>query len=104
MDYLKRAEVEREEEWGEKWIKEIPHLHFKQDWKVKIIPPFGGAIARFWIDKGDNHVSVYLDCYDKLGYFGAPYWEVYPYEEDVYRVAMNDTDELLKIIAEVIDA
>ena len=104
MDYLKRAEVERDEEWREKWIQKIPHLHFKQDWKVKIIPPFGGAIARFLIDKGDNHVSVYLDCYDKLGYFGEPYWEVYPYEEDVYRVAMNDTDELVKIIAEVIDA
>jgi hypothetical protein len=103
MDYLKRAEVERDEEWREKWVEKIPHLQFKEDWKIKIIPPFGGAIARFWIDKEGNHVSVYLDCYENLGYFGEPYWEVYPYKDDVYRVAMNDTDELLKIIAEVID-
>lgn len=103
MDFIKRAEVERDEEWR-KWVEEVPHLQFKEDWNVKIIPPFGGAIARFWIDKGDNHVSVYLDCYDKLGVVGEPYWEVYPYEGDTYRVLMNDTDKLMKIIAEVLDA
>lgn len=99
---LKRIEIERDEEWSE-WIKKIPPLKFKDDWEVKIIPPFGGAIARFFIDKGDKHVSVYLDCYDKLGYVGQPYWEIYPYEEDTARVLMEETDELIKIISSVLD-
>lgn len=102
MDSLKRYEVERNEEWRT-WVDKIPHLQFKEDWKVKVIPPFGGAIARFLVEKGGNRVSVYLDCYGILGAVDEPYWEVYPYEGDVYRVLMNDTDELMKVIAEVLD-
>lgn len=102
MDFLKRYEVERDEEWR-KWADKIPHLQFKEDWNVKVIPPFGGAMARFWINKGDNHVSVYLDCFDNLGAVGKPYWEVYSFEGDPSRVLMDDTDELMKILAEALD-
>ena len=97
MDYMRRVEIEEKEEWR-KWVEEIPALRFKEDWNVKVIPPFAGAIARFMIEKDGNYVSVYLDCYEKLGYFGEPYWEIYPYEYDTYRVAMNKTDELLAAI------
>ena len=24
-----------------KWMNELPYLHFKQEWNVRIIPPFG---------------------------------------------------------------
>ena len=86
----------------DKWVKEIPFIKFDNDWEVKVIPPFGAAVARFQIQKGEAFVSVYLDCYNFLGIFGKPYWEVYPYEGDVYRCEMNNTEELLKAIRESI--
>jgi len=85
-------------EWR-KWVEEIPPIHFKENWNVRIIPPFNGAIIRFVV----NGVSVYLDCYDILGSFGGPYWEVYPYKGDTYRCKMNDVDELLQAIQFSID-
>ena len=100
---LDRYEIERREEW-DKWRVEIPALQFPPDWKVKIIPPFAGAIVRFVVEKGEKSVSVYLDCYDKLGCFGAPYWELYPYGDDVCRVAMAESTELIQRIQESLDA
>lgn len=94
-----------------KWIKEIPPIPFKKEWLVKIIPPFGGVIVRFLVAHKDNperYVSVYLDCYNTLGLFfdknnkPAPYWEVYPVEGDNYRVAINNVEELLKVIEEAL--
>lgn len=92
-------------EW-DKWREEIPFINFPERFEVKIIPPFAGAVARFQIrDKEyrDTWVSVYLDCYDALGYYGEPYWEIYPYNEDVYRCRMNDIDELIEVITLSID-
>ena len=82
----------------EKWVKDIPEISFPSWWKVKIIPPFGGALVRFIVTRGKAEVSVYLDGYDRLGYYGSPYWEVYPVSGDVERVYMNDVDVLLKVI------
>lgn len=97
-----RLEIENKEEWRE-WYYKIPNLKFKSEWEVRIIPPFGGALVRFMIFQGDNWVSVYLDVNDSLGCVGEPYWEVYPYEEDVQRVLINNTDELMKAIQESLD-
>lgn len=101
---IQHSEYERIFEWR-KWAKEIPPLHFPTEWSVQIIPPFGNAIVRFYIN---NKVSVYLDCYEMLGCFGRPYWEVYPYDGDIFRCKMNETEELLdaitKALAEVDDA
>ena len=115
---LKRFEVEFDENWRER-IKEIPRLSFPHNWEIKIIPPFGGAMARFIVivkDQTDSEksVSVYLDMDSALGYYGdKPYWEIYPicvYEGldeklfgDVERFAMDDTDGLIKGIAKAID-
>jgi hypothetical protein len=84
----------------DKWIKEIPHLNFKEDWNVKIIPPFGGAVSRFLVTKEGKkgYVSIYLDCYSILGGCDMPYWEVYPYDDDVFRCPMNDTKALMDAI------
>jgi hypothetical protein len=82
-----------------KWIKEIPYIQFPADWKVQITPPFAGAVVRFRVQKDDMEVSVYLDCYDMLGCYGSPYWEVYPYEGDVFRCDMSDTESLLNAIS-----
>ena len=105
MDYnirKKRQEVEQAYEY-ERWRKEIPSLNFKKKWKVRILPPFLGAIIRFRIDYKDRYVSCYLDCYNELGYFGEPYWEIYPYKDDTFRCAMKDTKVLMKKIKEVLE-
>jgi hypothetical protein len=86
-----------------KWIDEIPYLNFPNDVEVKVIPPFAGAVVRFVVRKGKNTVSVYLDCYNILGIFNEPYWEIYPYYEDVYRCPMNETDDLMEKIEEALD-
>lgn len=82
----------------EKWIKEIPYIKFKKEWEVKVIPPFMGAIVRFKIKYKGFTISVYLDCYDLLGWYGEPYWEIYPYCEDVFRCNLRDTKSLLNAI------
>lgn len=90
-------------EWN-KWCKEIPRLNFKEDWNVKIMPPVCCAIIRFNCEKNGKTADVYLDCYDELGCFGEPYWEIYPYDGDVYRCKMNDTKTLLKAIDEILSS
>jgi len=85
----------------EKWNKEIPFLKFPTEWMVKVSPPSVGAVVRFQIKKGEAWVSIYLDCYENLGFYGGkPYWEVYPYNDDTFRCGINDTDELLNAITQ----
>ena len=101
-----KSKMESEYEW-QHWVQYLPYLDFDDNWKVKVIPPFGGAVARFQIKHKENEdawVSVYLDCYGELGAKKKPYWEVYPYQyedyEDVFRVMLGDEDELLEKIRE----
>ena len=96
------AELGIQDDWR-KWIDEIPFINFPQDWQIKITPPIFGAIVRFRVNTPKaSDISVYLDCYDRLGFFGEPYWEVYPYKDDIFRCKMNDIESLLKAISEVI--
>lgn len=92
----------------------IPYLRFKSDWRVQIIPPFGGAVARFYVSKGDKEVSVYLDRFDMLGYEGEPYWEAYQIkgggddvdvdvDVDPVRFKMAEANELISHIEEILD-
>lgn len=81
-----------------KWTEEIPFLDFPKEWKIKITPPRGGAVVRFQVRIKGANVSVYLDCYEILGYGGGPYWEVYPYDGDVYRCGIQDTEKLITAI------
>jgi len=84
-----------------RWTDKIPFIQFPSNWLVKAIPSYDFAIIRYHISNGDKQVSVYLDCYDLLGCYGEPYWEVYPYRaEDTARCKMNDIDELLSLIGE----
>lgn len=105
-DYIKKMEargiIEKNYEWR-KWCVEIPFISFKEDWEVKVIPPFGGAVARFIVrHKKDikTNISIYLDCYSELGCMDEPYWELYPYNNDIGRFNMNNTEELIKAIDE----
>jgi hypothetical protein len=94
---MENSEYEKQME-HHKWKEEIPYIQFPTDWKVQIVPAFGGAVVRFKVQKDDMVVSVYLDCYDKLGYYGSPYWEVFPHGEDVFRCGMLETESLLNAI------
>lgn len=99
FDMLLRSNVETLEKWDE-WIPKIPFIKFPSSWKIKVIPPRTGAMARFLITKEGkkDFVSVYLDVYGILGYMDNPYWEVYPVDGDTSRHTMNDIDGLLKSI------
>lgn len=97
-----RMDVERLDDWRG-WIEKIPFIQFPSDWMIKVIPPFGGAIARFLVMKGNKRVSIYLDAYSRLGCSDDPYWEVYPHEDDVFRCSMEDTESLLKAITESLE-
>lgn len=98
MDILDRYKIEEEMEWR-KWMKRIPAIPAKDGWKIKPLPPFGGAVARFRVElpSGESK-SVYLDCYDNLGCVGEPYWEVYPVGDDVSRCLIDEVDQLVNLI------
>ena len=89
--------IEKEMEY-DRWYKEIPFIKFPASWEVKIVPPFRGAVVRFRVRNArGKEISVYLDCYDTLGCYGSPYWEIFPAaDNDIARYAMNDIDGLLK--------
>lgn len=86
-----------------KWMREIPALHFEKEWDVKIIPPFGGAVIRFWIYYNGKHVSVYFDAYSELGFVyddndnPIPYFEYYDGEE-CYRYYMDESEKMMEDI------
>lgn len=83
----------------DKWIEEIPNIKFPNDWEVRIIPPTLGAIVRFLVFKNNTRISVCLDCYDRLGVYGEPYWGIYPAKYNdmgIDRFAMNDIEGLLE--------
>lgn len=102
---MQRFHIENTERWRE-WIDEIPVLQFPSEWFVRVIPPHGGALVRFQVHLDEAFVSVYLDCYDHLGFFGAPYWEAYPYpyeyedeiSMDTFRCGIKEDEALLSAI------
>lgn len=102
---LERYRVESDQDWkGE--IVRIPWLHFRGDWQVRIIPPFGDAVIRFQVILPSGTLkSVYMDSRNSLGVWGditkdeiEPYWEVYPYRGDVGRCDLADTLMLMEMI------
>jgi hypothetical protein len=97
--WLARPQLERRENWRT-IAGEMPYLRFPRDWEVAVVPPFGGAVARFWVRKGAAQVSVYADYYERLGCWSEPHWEIYPSAEDDnerFSIA-TESDEMLKAI------
>jgi hypothetical protein len=83
-------------EWR-KWSVEIPYIRWPSNWHVKAIPPWTGAIVRYNVlDVHGSKISIYLDCYDILGSFGEPYWNIFPDDDGgASRYAMNDLKGLI---------
>ena len=103
--HLLSAQTEEAFEY-EKWRDQIPYISFPVGWKVKMVPPFAGAVVRFSVKhpEVEEDISVYLDCYDMLGIYSnrprTPYWEIFPYFEDTARCRMEDTDKLIRLLSE----
>jgi hypothetical protein len=92
-------DVAMEFEW-DKWREAIPFIQWPNDWKVKAIPPTHTGVIRYLVQTTKcDRVSIYLDCYDMVGFEGHPYWEVYPVDGDCERCSMSDTRKLLDIIS-----
>lgn len=93
--WKRRIEVELDEEWKD-WLSEIPSLSFPKEWDIRVLPPFGGALIRFWVFKEGNWVSVYLDVFGRLAPLDTPYLEIYPnFFGRTERFKMHDTENLL---------
>lgn len=91
-----------------KWTKELPYLQFPAHWQVKITPPFLGANIRFLVKRettpDKERVSIYFDGYNNLGYFGQPYWEIYPNcENDNERFLLGEEKEMFEEIEKALD-
>lgn len=103
----KVAMLEKWREWGTK----IPRLKFDADWEVAIIPPFGGALARFVVYKNGKYVSVYFDAYSRLGSMydendePIPYWECYPTSDgEAERFLLGEEEQLMKEMRKVLNS
>lgn len=95
-----RDRIEHDQKW-EAEIDLIPFINFPADWAIQVIPPFRDAVVRFRVRlPSGTFKSVYLDSRMSLGYWEGPYWEVYPYEDDIGRCDRDDIDTLLRMIAE----
>ena len=105
-DYMKRCDVKSLYDKtfeAHQWADEIPPLRFKEDWEVKIIPPFGGAIIRFLVASRHGWVSVYLDGYNMLGgRQGETYWEIYN-GEDIERFKIGESERMMARIEEILE-
>ncbi len=98
---MQRGIIEGKEGW--KLIsQQIPPIHFKEEWDVRIIPPFAGAVARFYIAYNNNFVSVYLDWFDRLGMVGHPYYEIYD-GENTERYLLNESDKMIEDIDKILN-
>jgi hypothetical protein len=98
-NHPQRSDVEYFEEWRGAYDV-IPKLKLKPEWEIKVIPPFGGAMARFIIYSGKANVSIYADFFNALGAYPGKYWEIYPNSEgDIERFGLDSVDHLLEAIS-----
>lgn len=85
---------------------ELPFLPVKENWLIKPIANFAGSVSRLLITNKEQTrtVSVYADVYDKLGYVGKPYYEVYLFNEghEPERFLINEVDKMIKSIDKIL--
>lgn len=101
-----RIDLEILENWEElhKFIPELPEI--RPGYTLKLLPPGRGAVLRFFIRKVDSekYVSVFLDMFDRLGFMQEPYWEIYPYKDEITkRFLLNEMENLFDAIYEELD-
>lgn len=95
---VRRIKVEDDEKWRD-WVFRVPEIPMPTGWRVRVTPPYAGALVRFGVTNlSGQHKSVYLDVWNRLGYMGEPYWEVYPVNNEPARCTMEDVAELVRLI------
>lgn len=98
QNYVDRYSMEDRLQWREIAAK-MPFFEVPAGYQISVIPPFGGAEVRFLVKRPDGKkISVYADFYTSLGYMPEPYWEVYPYLDDVGRCGIDEVDKLWEMI------
>lgn len=108
MDNQERFSIEYKEKWRE-WCKRMPVLHFEKAWDVKVIPPYGGALARFTVDHNGKHVSVYFDAFSTMAWMyegetPIPYWEIYDGEDtERFDFTQDGAYEMMRRIKEILE-
>lgn len=91
------------------WSQKLPAFHFDKEWDVKIIPPFQGAIIRFWISYNGKFVSVYFDAYSELGWMydenenPIPYFEYFD-GEDIHRYFLEQSEQMMEDIRKFLNS
>lgn len=107
MPYRSRYQIFLAQEMLEplKWRYELPFFSLPDGMEIKVVPNYGGSTARFIVRNKitKKEVSVYLDCYNTLGYGPDPYWEMYPNKDDTtQRFDMKDMDGLMETIKDTL--
>lgn len=98
---MQRNIIESKENWR-KICNNIPALHFKKEWNVKICPPYGGVVARFAVEYNGIQISVVLDWLGRASLLNTPYYEICDGEE-IRRYLLNSTDEMMDDINKVLN-
>lgn len=75
--------------------RDTPAFVTPEGMEVRALSPFGGAVWRALL----NGYSVYLDCYDRLGLVGQPYYEVLGPTGDPDRFLAKDVQSMVDLIA-----
>ena len=72
---------ECEERWSD-IVRDIPWINLCdlvkniEGCEIKMVPPFGGYLCRFYLQKKEYSVSVLLDYYNINDWEEGPHWEV----------------------------
>lgn len=84
------------------WLNKLPEIKFPDDYNIKLIPPCTPAIIQFHITLKKNKnclTSIFLDCYELMGVYYSPYWEIHPFiEGSIRRCGIYNTKKLLELI------
>lgn len=98
--FTDRLNVEYHENWRD-YSNLVPELNLDSEWRIKILPPWGGALIRFIISYKDCTVSTYFDAHNRLGCMLEPYWEIYPNRDgECSRFLIKESDQLVDAIRE----
>lgn len=83
-----------------RWMRELPFMEIPAGFKIKVVPPWHGAVVRFWIQKADavdmeKCISVYFDSRNVLGSMDQPYYEAYSIDDECQRYFVGEEDKMM---------
>lgn len=83
--------------------QKIPEIYFENTWGIKLLPPSQTAVLRFEVKVPNvQSINVFLDCYNTLGDYPGPYWEIQCHNKAPVRIPMHDTKKVKQVIRDLI--